>query len=72
MTSQRVKGGDTLTCSVRRFVRRKNPKRHPMMTASTDMMRSPFCLQTFFTLNPHCVQSHGHLESAVLRPICNP
>ncbi|CAB1417446.1 unnamed protein product [Pleuronectes platessa] len=43
-------GGNGLTCSVRRLVRRKNPKRHPMTTASTDMMRSPFCLQTFFTL----------------------
>lgn len=42
-------GGDRLTCSVRRRVLRKNPKRHPMTTASTDMMRSPFCLQTFFT-----------------------
>lgn len=43
-------GRGGLTCSVRRRVLRKNPKRHPMTTASTDMMRSPFCLQTFFTL----------------------
>ena len=37
------------TCSVSRRVRRKKPSRQPMTTASTDSMRSPFCLHTFFT-----------------------
>lgn len=43
------RGEVALTCSVRRRVLRKNPKRQPMTTASTDMMSRPFCLQTFFT-----------------------
>lgn len=39
------------TCSESRLVLRKNPRRQPTTTASTDMIRRPFCLQTFFTLS---------------------
>lgn len=65
-------GGDGLTCSVRRRVLRKNPKRHPMTTASTDMMRSPFCLQTFFTLTHTASKATAILSHLVLRPTSNP
>lgn len=45
-----LRGWDGLTCSERRRVLRKNPNRQPTTTASTERMRRPFCLQTFFTL----------------------